>query len=264
MPSSRKIVSLLFTLFVVVSAAAALRPQSGAADGEKSGKRVGRLPVADYAASDAPGGAQGRARRKARSARYNTRGGEPITEMPAGVEDLPTTAHWWVGLPALPVAESAAVVVGEITGARAFMSDDKTTVYSEFSVRVEEVLKADGGAALTPGATLTADRRGGGVRFPSGRVQRHVVDKMHLPGVGERYVLFLKAVGDGKDFSILTAYELSGGKVSALDGPEVYDERAKLPFSAYDGSPEADFLRAVREAVSRSAHATQENGGLSQ
>jgi hypothetical protein len=262
MPNVRKIVLLCSALLFAVSAAAALRSQKDAAAQEKTGKRVGRLPVADYEASEeAAADATTRSRRRAKGARYNAPGREPIAETPAGVEELPTTSHWWVGLPALPVAESSAIVVGVISDARAYMSPDKTSVYSEFTVGVEQVLKNDGGAALAPGGALTADRRGGGVRFASGRVQRHVVEKMHLPGVGERYVLFLK--GDEQGFSILTAYELLDGKVSPLDGPEVYDERARLPFSDYEGAPEADFLRAVREAISRAAKAAPKNGGAS-
>jgi hypothetical protein len=252
MPFNKKFLAVLGIVVVVAaSAATTFRRQTDAAGGQ-SAKRAAHLPVADYASTDAPNDPRGRAGRKAKSSRFNGRG-EVITELPDGVEQLPTINHWWAGLSALPVAQSSVVVLGKVTDARAFLSGDKTDVYSEFTFQIEEVIKGDGSAALVPGASITADRRGGGVRFPSGRIQRHAVAGMHLPEADGRYVLFLKSEGAGQDFVILTGYELGGGKVSALDATEVVDERTKLPFSVYEGKSEVEFLQAVRDAVGRAA-----------
>ena len=46
---------------------------------------------------------------------------KPLGELPAGVEPLPTSAHMWVGLSALPVAQSDAVVLGEVIDRRVIL-----------------------------------------------------------------------------------------------------------------------------------------------
>jgi hypothetical protein len=45
---------------------------------------------------------------------------------------------------ALPTHISNAVVIGEVTDAKAYLSEDRTSVYSEFTIRVGEVLKKAG------------------------------------------------------------------------------------------------------------------------
>src|ERR1700755_2170007 len=59
---------------------------------------------------------------------------KPIIELPGNIEPLPLAAHFWIGLPALPVAQSDAVVLGEVIDRRANLTEDGTGVYSEFSV----------------------------------------------------------------------------------------------------------------------------------
>jgi len=46
-------------------------------------------------------------------------------------------------LPALPVTKSTVVIIAHITDARAYLSNDKTGVYTEFTVRIDEILKDD-------------------------------------------------------------------------------------------------------------------------
>jgi len=109
--------------------------------------------------------------RKRKSSRFNGLGAidgrRRIEELPQGVEPLPTISHWWVGLSALPVAQSDAIVLGEIVESEAYLSDDQTGIYSEFSITVEELLKGSAGS-FNVGNTISANRIGGGVRFGSG------------------------------------------------------------------------------------------------
>jgi hypothetical protein len=65
--------------------------------------------------------------------------------------------------PALPAAQSDALVIGEVTDAKAFLSEDKTSIYSEFTVNISEVLKNSCSAQLAPGHSVDTERYGGAV-----------------------------------------------------------------------------------------------------
>ena len=118
-------------------------------------------------------------------------------------------------LPAFPVGQSDAILVGEILNANAYLSDDKTGVYSEFNVRVEQVLKNDG--TLMPACSIDIEREGGRVRFPSGKIHSYSIDKANMPQIGAKYILFLKRDGKDQPYYLLTGYELRGDKIFPLD-----------------------------------------------
>jgi hypothetical protein len=120
-------------------------------------------------------------------------------------------------LPALPLAKSSIVVLGSITAAKAYLSNDRTGVYTEFSLRVEEVIKSDMQSSLVSGCTLEIIRNGGRVKFSNGRLHLYKVSGLEMPRVGARYVFFLMAGTADQGFEILTAYELRAGKVIPLD-----------------------------------------------
>lgn len=153
--------------------------------------------------------------------------------------------------PALPTTISDAIVIGEVTEAQAALSEDRTSVYSEFKTRIEEVLKSGGGTPVTSDTFVTALRPGGGVRFPSGKVRRFGVEGRTLPRVSRRYLLFLKFDNLAQAFYIVTGYELRGGKVFPLDGIPRYGSE-NHPFAAYGkykNADEATFLNDVRQAI---------------
>src|SRR5215475_3085492 len=175
------------------------------------------------------------AEQKGKSSRFNGKGNydgkKRIAELPQGFEILPTMVHWWVVLSALPVGQSDVVVVGEVVEAEARLSDDKTGIYSEFTVRTEELLKGIS-SSLGVGNILTANRIGGAVKFASGKFQEYRINRQGMPQRGGRYILFLKRE-DGGDFTILTGYRLSNGSVTPLDGEDTDDPAAELPFARY-------------------------------
>jgi len=78
-------------------------------------------------------------------------------------------------LPAFPFTKSTAVLIGSVTAAKAFLSNDLTGVYSEFSLRLEEVIKSNPQVPMTPGCTVEGFREGGRVRFPSGHVHLYKI-----------------------------------------------------------------------------------------
>ena len=143
-------------------------------------------------------------------------------------------------LPALPFAKSSAVIVGQITDAKAYLSNDKTGVYSVFTVQVHEVIKNSSQLSLSTGSSIDVERDGGRVRFPNGRTLIYVATNM--PQVGLRYVLFLTNAQSQSDFQILTGYELREGKVYPLDD---------LPnLHTYENADETTFLNQLRTAKS--------------
>jgi hypothetical protein len=134
------------------------------------------------------------------------------------------------------------VLIGSVNEAQAFLSEDRTGVYSEFNISVERILKSsDQGSMLR--SVVEVERQGGRVKFASGKVHWYSVDKENMPLVGKRYVFFLDGDVNG-DLQILTAYQLENGKVIPLDD---------LPqFRLFDGKDEAEFLNTLQTAVSNS------------
>ncbi|HEX8846047.1 MAG TPA: hypothetical protein VF791_15455 [Pyrinomonadaceae bacterium] len=146
-------------------------------------------------------------------------------------------------LTALPVKTSSVVLIGKVTDAEAVLSNDHTGVYSEFTVRVEEVLKSDGQPPFIGGETVTLERLGGRVRFPSGHITLSMVTGTGMPRVGKRYAFFL--VRNPQDFSLYihTGYELTGGRAFPLD------TSSQHPTKAYKGLEEAKLLKDLRAEV---------------
>ena len=190
-----------------------------------------RFPIADYA-SPGPTDPVERSKRQAKGKKYDK---SHWNIYPDAQSSMARTHALDPRLPALPVAASAAVIVGQITDAKAYLSNDKTGVYSVFSVQLEAVLKNSSQLSLSNGSSIEVERDGGRVRFPNGRTLIYVATNM--PQVGLRYVLFLTNA-QGSDLQILTGYELREGKVSPLDD---------LPnLEVYENADETTFLNQLR------------------
>jgi hypothetical protein len=259
----RKILLLLLTVLAItaLSALTALSSQQqrrGTASPTQQSAEAEQEPVADYAAVE-PADAEKRARRRARGKRYD---GQSWVREPHPQSDSGATGRidsWMHQVPAFPAETSDAVVIGETTDAQAYLSNDKSGVYTEFTVRVEEILKNDTFAPLVVGETLAAQREGGRVRFPSGRVQKYITHYQHLPRAGRRYVFFLKRNDEGQAYYIRTGYELRAGRVHPVDGVNMNKGAAELPqFAAYKDADESTFLSEVRAAMEKSLAATPE------
>jgi hypothetical protein len=155
-----------------------------------------------------------------------------------------STTDWDVRLPALPVERSAAVVIGRVTSAHAYITPNKTGIYSEFQVVIDTVVKNDPNNVINAEATITVERNGGRARMPSGRIVISWVSHQHMPQVGGRYLLFLthdfQTPNDtGKNFYLLTGYDLRDGRVRLLD-----DTQPGHPITRYNGATET--TRAYR------------------
>ena len=207
----------------------------------KPDELVNRLPIADYNEPD-PSDPEILRRRRERGAKYD----KPRVAVDDYSEIVVGSPHWANGLPAFPIKQSTAVVIGTITDARARMSNNKKGVYSEFTFQVEDILKNDRGKSLTSNSTVTLDREGGRVRLPSGKVGIYHITGQGVPGVGCKYVLFLSGE-QSAGFTIVTGYELREGRVSPLD-----NVGSGHPFTKYDGADEQSFLAELRTAIATS------------
>jgi len=203
---------------------------------------VTKFPIAEYATRIATALTE---KQKARRKKYNSRYAPVISE---ASDKIFLVSDWDLRLPALPVARSAAVIIGEITDAQAQLSEDQTKIYSEFVVQINEVLKNDARAPLVVGKSVIVERSGGRVRFPSGKIVVSSTNHQDLPRIGKRYVLFLTHESpngdDSEDFTILTGYELCDGQVFPLDKPV-----SGHPIMTYKGTSETSLLNDLVVAL---------------
>lgn len=228
---------LLLLLCLAVTGAAAWSSQTSEAQPGKS-----KYPVVDYDAPEPADPAKRELRRK-RGKKHNDGLVKPSPEVIGQF----TNIHFPYDITALPFSKSAAVIVGKVTDAHAHLSPDKTGIYSEFDVAVEEVIKNDSQAPLSAGNTVAAQRPGGRLRLPTGQIQEYETNLRPLQ-VGCRYVLFLDRIDE--DYQVFTGYLLEAGKVSPLD---------TLPiFARYKGVAETTFLEELRKLAAATAYRGRE------
>src|SRR5262249_20952832 len=126
-----------------------------------------RWPIAEYEAT-LPGDPAQRAKRQAKNKKYDKSDWPIVSD---DVSDSTVRLHQVdPNLPAFPTERSTVVLIGRIVSGGAHLSNDKTGVYSEFSVIVEEALKNSLPERIVPGSPIDVIREGGRIRFPSGRV----------------------------------------------------------------------------------------------
>ena len=248
MPNPKTFTRFLLLAALIVVAATVLITSSQRAVGslaftaqEKTSKSEDEknMPLAVYSAS-LPVDPTERAIRLARSGRYDKRFTEPFDQASPTATESSVISDWYAYMSALPAAESDLIVSGEVMSAKGYLSNDRTGAYSEFVIHIKDILKDDGRHS---DRTIIALREGADVQLPSGRIIRYYILHQGMPRIGRQYVLFLKYNEQGKDYTILTGYELRKNRVSPLDEVE--------PFTGYRKYDESAFLNAVREAIAQ-------------
>jgi hypothetical protein len=175
-----------------------------------------KYPVADLEAPEPGNSAEGR-ERSLKNKRYDKHpiliGGLGPNDTAVGVHDAEPEP------PTLPVAESRLIVIGKILDSRAFVSNNRKGVYSEYSLQVQSIIKDDKGPETRAGDIVTIDRSGGQVRYPNGQKVMYFIAGQDLPEVGQMYTVFLNKEGDEENpnYKIITAYQLKDGQVFPLD-----------------------------------------------
>jgi hypothetical protein len=179
--------------------------------------------------------------RQSKNRRYNsTRSDQLLTEQPLGVTygriDESSRPS------AMPISQSDAVILCTVVGAQPYLTDDKKSIYTEFTVRVEEAFKNELPSSTNTSNLMVLDQEGGALRLKDGRILRYLVGGIsRLPNLNGRYVFFVSLLHNGQDVSILTGYELRNGSVISLE-----DGGDKSPYANLD---DATFLDVVRNAV---------------
>jgi hypothetical protein len=252
--NSRKIqlVALIFAAFSVTVLMMSLQGQGQNKTRSPSQHQEQDVPIVDYGSPKTESAklqSEADRTRRARSARYDTR--RIVRDVDTGGTPVLGFSHWDAALPALPVVKSALVVIGQVVDAKAYLSNDKTGVYSEFGIRVERIFKNDNSSPISPGQLVSAERWGGRVRFPSGRVLIFGNRGQGTPRIGEQYIFFLER--NPEQYAVLTAYELLSGEVHPLDGKAALGgENSEWPGNAYEGMNAANFFSEVESAVAKS------------
>jgi hypothetical protein len=139
--------------------------------------------------------------------------------------------------PALPTRLSDAIVLGEVVDAQAHLSEDNGNVYSEFTIRINNVFKSRRPLA----GQITVERIGGWVKYPDGRRLYYELGSAKMPRVGGKYLLFLQGIPQTEDFTILTGYELRPAGVAPLD--------FSGQFEVYRGFSENSLLSDLNSAL---------------
>jgi hypothetical protein len=142
--------------------------------------------------------------------------------------------------PLFSADESALIVVGEILTARAFLSNDKKSVYTEFTIKVDDILK--NGEKARP-KNVTADREGGVVIYPGGQRVMYQDSDIGLPRLGSKYIFFLKKDDESPNYAIITSYDITGARAVQVENIPSFEEFKDLDKTV--------FLEKVRNKISR-------------
>jgi hypothetical protein len=195
-----------------------------------------QLPLIDYDAPES-NDSKKRARRRKKGAKYDN-ASNPLSDAYA------RKTHVNEGVPrsALPVAVSSVILIGTVTEVEAVLSNDRTGVYTEIAIQIEEILKDDS-QQLTVGSSVVVERQGGRVKFPSGHITTEHVTGTGIPHTGKRYLLFLTRVP--LDLYIHFGYELIGSKVGLLD------KYPGHPSQSYKGADVKKLISDLRAALTK-------------
>src|ERR1700749_3171795 len=106
-------------------------------------------------------------KRQRKNQRHN-HGGLTVAGTSGGTQEINVVSE--SSIPDFPFGMSDLVVEGTVTDSRAFLSEDKTGVYSEYTIAVSDVIKASASNPVSNHDAITAERFGGRVRYASGQI----------------------------------------------------------------------------------------------
>lgn len=216
-------------------------------DEEKAEQRndfEAQFPSVDY---DAPNSElndpEKRAKRKVKNNHYD-KYSFGISDPTPRVNETSVETEWSLHVSPLPVEESELVLVGEVLKAEAHLSNNKKGIYSEFTIRVDDVVKPQGTAEIALGSMIAIERLGGTVKYAAGNKRIVRIEGQGMPRINRRYVFFLNTTEHGQGFRLLTGYELHSGKIIPLD--------ISTRMNAYKGMAEEAFLNQIRDVLAKS------------
>ena len=255
----RKITLMIVLAVFALGAWAQSSPPSGTAiqspqDKLKRPSKHSGLPVVgEFQRSEES--ARDQVHRQMREERYGKILPEPITDPGKLVDGQPETLNatfidYVVTGQAkdphgVPASTSNAVVVATVLGGKCFINAEHTFVYTDYQLRIDQILKQDAGAVLSVGSQVVGARPGGAIHFPSGHVTTFLNMGHGLPAIGSQYILFLwRSIPNFPEYEIVFAsgYELRDNHVFPLDDMNAEYENMNAP----------DFLNIVQKAIAAS------------
>jgi hypothetical protein len=139
--------------------------------------------------------------------------------------------------------DADAVIVGRVTGITTHPTEDQTFVYSNNTVRIEEVLKDNPAAPILADTDLTVIRSGGTIKIGGRKIIAR--DQSLLPlAPGQRYVLFLQFVPER---NVYAANESRGSFL--LTNVIIKLTKEQLPKELESGNDATTFVAEVRGAA---------------
>ena len=225
-----KLALLVVGVFLVLSAAGyrfyvKSRPQESKSAAQNSRPRPEEEAINEAPESDDP---TQRTDRAAKNARYNSYINKPdlMSLQPGSRRD---TIHCGQGDPTiLPTGRHDIIVLGTLTNIQPYLSANRTRIYTEYQLDIEEVFKpAQENLSLVQGR-LIIDRPGGVLRMSNGGIiaSNERATEMARPlDLGRRYVLFARFIHGNRDLILGSAFELRDGKAYALDEPRLRSAR---------------------------------------
>jgi hypothetical protein len=155
----------------------------------------------------------------------------------------PVTAIHLRTVDELPGAYSDTILTGEITNSQAFLSNDGHSLYTETTVRVNQIFNQQSPDAIE-GGTIVLEQPGGRLVMPNGRVLSHLVTGLgDYLQVGGRYAFFLVYVPKAQCYKLTKAWWLNNGVVRALSQDDL--ARVRIGSSQYDGKSESALMSAL-------------------
>src|SRR6266571_1975923 len=183
--------------------------------------------------------------RRIKNARHDNWGTDKTRPIP-NVNGVVGEPEWRSGFSDIPVATSDLIVEAVVSESHAFLSNDKTGIYSEFTLLVSKSPKLTTGSGVNVNDRIVGERFGGKIKYPSGQITRWRIGRQGIPIVGKRYIFFLARV-DQDTYKILTAYEIQGDTVSPLDGSrlELGGRQGASIFDKHNGEKLDSFMAEV-------------------
>ncbi len=194
--------------------------------------------------------AEERAQREAKNRLYN-RGGADLTTMDPDMSVHETSCG---GVqPLLPTEYTPIIMLGTVVSLQPYLSEDKSSIYTEYALHVEKYLKKDTDTLPAVDERLIVDRTGGVLRLRDGHVIRYhssgtgMARPLH---VGERLVLFLNRIHDGASLMLGRGFLLRDGKAYAIGESEGNMTLVgEIEGVEKNLSQEGEFLKAVQRAI---------------
>jgi hypothetical protein len=225
------------------------QPQQDRRELAKRVRSMGSIPIRE---ADEESDAKLRLARVKRNKRFNRPAGVAqgsLLNVPNGVDVGRLDEE--PGLPPVPISESAIVLTGEVVRKQPYLSEDQASIYTEFTIQIEEIIKNSGKDVLQSRDLVMVEIEGGALQLRNGRVVKYgVIGKGSLLNLNSRYLLFLSPIDD--DLTITKAYEIDNDFVipfNSGNGEEKY-----LDFSPID------FLEFVRRETSRAMKSGKDIG----